>query len=162
MPEWLPLALALAGLSCVVAAAICDLRAFEIPDGLSIALLVLALGYGLLTPGFNWLSHVAAPVGVFAFGLLLFAKGWMGGGDVKLLTAIAAWTGLAGLLPFLVGVSLAGGVLALLLIIARRAVAGRSSPQNLPRMLAADAPLPYAVAILAGVLWWANVAWPIV
>lgn len=158
MPDWLPTALAIAALACVVAAAICDLRAFEIPDELSIALVVLALAYGALTPGFLWLSHLTAPLAVFAVGLLLFARGWMGGGDIKLLVAIAAWTGFQGLLPLFVGISLAGGVLALVLLLARRALAGR---QTIP-LFSSEAPLPYAVAILAGTLWWARLAWPII
>ncbi|WP_439534954.1 prepilin peptidase, partial [Polymorphobacter sp.] len=75
MPDWLPTAVALAALGCVIAAAIEDLRRFEIPDQLSIALVALAIAYGALTPGFDWLSHIAAPLAVFAIGLLLFARG---------------------------------------------------------------------------------------
>jgi prepilin peptidase CpaA len=157
MPDWLPLLLAAAALVCVIIAAAWDVRHFLIPNELSIALVTLALLYGLLTPGFGWLSHILAPLAVFGVGLLLFAKGWMGGGDIKLLTAVSAWTGLKGLLPLLVGISLAGGVLALVLILARRAFAGRPGP----RILAADAPLPYAVAILGGTLWWASLAWQV-
>ncbi|MBB6226603.1 prepilin peptidase CpaA [Polymorphobacter multimanifer] len=152
-----PLLMALAALLCVVVAAGWDMAKFEIPDTVSVLLLVLAAAYGLLTPGFGWLSHLLAPLGFFALGLLLFARGWLGGGDIKLMTALAAWTGLSGLLPLLLGISIAGGVLALVLIIARRVNAGRSGM----RLLAVDAPLPYAVAILAGVLWWASLAWPI-
>ncbi len=152
-----PPVLAAAALGCVVAAAISDLRRFLIPDELSIALLVLALAYGLVTPGFDWVSHIVAPLGFFAIGLVVFARGWMGGGDIKLLTALAAWSGLHGLLPLLVGVALAGGVVALFLLIARRVRAGKPGP----RLFERGAPLPYAVAILGGVLWWATIAWPI-
>lgn len=156
----LPQALAIIALGCLVAAAIADVRAYEIPDGLSIALLATALGYGVLTPGFGWLSHGAAVLLMFGVGLLLFARGWMGGGDVKLLIAIAGWTGLSGLVGQLSGVALAGGALALVLIIARRVLAGRA-PDTLPRMFQPDAPLPYAVAIAAGTGWWASTAWPV-
>ena len=155
----LPTALACVALACLVAAAIADIRAYEIPDGLSITLLVTAIGFGALTPGFHWLSHLAAVVLMFAIGLLLFARGWMGGGDVKLLVAIAGWTGLAGLVGQLTGVALAGGVLALIIIIARRTLAGRP-PESLPKLFQRDAPLPYAVAIAAGTSWWASTAWP--
>lgn len=152
-----PIVLASAALSCVIIAAAWDMVKFEIPDTLSIVLIVLAAIYRLLTPGFNWLSHLLAPIGFFALGLLLFARGWFGGGDIKLITAISAWTGLGGMLPLLLGISLGGGVLALALIVARRINNARSSM----RILAADAPLPYAVAILAGAIWWASIAWPI-
>ncbi len=154
--------LALLALACVLAAAVADMYCFEIPDSLSIALLVTAAGYGLVTPGFGWLSHIAAPLIMFGVGLLLFSRGWMGGGDIKLLVAIAGWTGLSGLPLQLVGVALAGGVLALVLLTVRGGLAraGRGTAQ-LPRMFQKDAPLPYAVAIAAGTCWWAWTFWPV-
>jgi prepilin peptidase CpaA len=156
-----PEVLAIAALACLVAAAIADIRAYEIPDGLSIALLATAIGYGVLTPGFGWLSHGAAVLLMFGIGLLLFARGWMGGGDVKLLVAVAGWTGLSGLVGQLTAVALAGGMLALVLIIARRGFAGRPA-ETLPKLFRPDAPLPYAIAIAAGTGWWAQTAWPII
>jgi prepilin peptidase CpaA len=156
------LGLALAALACLVAAAIADMRTFEIPNGLSIALLATAVGYGLVTPGFGWLSHGAAVMVMFGLGLLLFSRGWMGGGDIKLLVALAGWTGLPGLPMQLAFVGIAGGGLALVLIIARRGLpaAGLASA-TLPRMFQGDAPLPYAVAILAGAAWWGRMNWPL-
>lgn len=149
-------------LACLVAAAIADMRTFEIPDALSIALLATAVGYGLVTPGFAWLWHGAAVIVMFGLGLLLFSRGWMGGGDIKLLVALAGWTTLQGLPLQLAFVAIAGGGLALVLIIARRglAAAGRA-PESVPKMFRNDAPLPYAVAILAGALWWARLALPL-
>jgi prepilin peptidase CpaA len=156
------IAMALAALVCVLAAAVADMRRFEIPDGLSIALLVTAAGYGFFTPGFGWISHIAAPLIMFGIGLLMFSRGWMGGGDIKLLIAIAAWTGLSGLPLQLVGVALAGGGLALVLIVVRAGLArnGRDTA-HMPRLFQADAPLPYAVAIAAGTIWWAWSVWPV-
>ena len=152
--------LALVALACVLAAAGFDLRRYEIPDGLSVALLVTAAGFGLLTPGFSWVSHLVAPLIMFGLGLAAFHFGWFGGGDVKLLVGISAWTGLGTLLPLgglpmlLVMVSVAGGGLVLLLIIGRRLAAGTAAEQ-LPPMLRPGGPVPYAVAIAAGTLWWA-------
>lgn len=157
----LPELLVLGALLCLVVGAGFDLARFEIPDTLSILLLAGALLYGLLTPGFAWGSHALAVLALFAVGLLLFALGWMGGGDVKLLTAFAAWTGLSGLPLFLTGVALAGGALALLLLLARSGLklAGRAA-QDMPRLFRPGAPLPYAVAIAAGGLFWAWRSWP--
>jgi len=149
--------LAIVALACLIAAAIADVRSYEIPDGLSITLLVTAVGFGAATPGFAWISHLAAVLLMFGIGLFVFARGWMGGGDVKLLVAIAGWTGLAGLVGQLTAVALAGGVLALVLIIARRAFAARS-PESLPELFRTGAPLPYAIAIAAGTGWWAYTA----
>jgi prepilin peptidase CpaA len=158
----LPLILALIAFACLVGAAIFDVATFEIPDTLSIVLLATALGYGGLTPGFDWLSHGLALLLMFGIGLLLFSRGWMGGGDIKIMVAVAAWTGLEGLPLQLAYVAIAGGGLALVLIIVRRglAAAGRA-PDTLPKLFQMDAPLPYAVAILIGTTWWAALNWPI-
>lgn len=152
-----PLVLAALALVCAVLAAGFDVMKFEIPDEISIALVVMAAAYGLMTPGFGWLSHAAAPVIVFGVGLFIFSRGWMGGGDIKLLTALSAWTGLAGLPLLLVGTALAGGVLSLTLLIARRFNADAHGP----RLIHPGAPLPYAVAILGGAGYFAMRVWPI-
>jgi Flp pilus assembly protein protease CpaA len=86
----------------------------------------------------------------------------MGGGDIKLLVATAMWTGLKGLPAFLVGVSLAGGLLALLLL-GSRALAGAAgrTPDALPGPLRPGAPMPYALAIAGGAFWWAARSLPL-
>lgn len=152
--------LALVALACVVAAAVADVATFEIPDTLSIVPIVAAVGYGVATPGFGWLSHSAAALLFFGLGLFIFTRGWMGGGDIKLLTAVAAWTGLVGLVPMLLATAIAGGALTLLLIALRKAVAAAGAAHP-PRLFASDGPIPYAVAIAAGTCWWAWRAWPI-
>ena len=149
--------LALLALACVVAAAVFDVVRMEIPDTLSIVILIAGLVFGALTPGFGWLSHLAAPALVFAFGLLAFARGWLGGGDVKVLTATAVWTGLGGLLPQWTVMAMAGGVLVLTLTAVRAGLAGRDAA-SLPEMARPGAKYPYAVAIAAGTLWWAWLA----
>ena len=131
-------------LTGVVAAAAIDVVRYEIPDAISIAVVVLAVPFGLATPGFDWLPHIAAPVAMFGFGLLAFSRGWLGGGDVKLMSALAAWSGLGGLPLMFVAISLSGGALALVYAAGRR-IAGHGT---------ATTRLPYAVAIAAGTLWW--------
>jgi prepilin peptidase CpaA len=156
------LALALCALACVVAAAAFDLASFEIPDSLSIALVITAIGYGLAVPDFGWISHIAAPLIVFGIGLFIFSRGWLGGGDVKLMSGIAAWTGLEGLLPQLVVTSVAGGVLVLVLMGIRRGLATAGmEPDGMHKLFRSDGPIPYAVAIAAGTARWAWQAWPI-
>lgn len=150
-------------LLCLLAAAIADMRRFEIPDSLSIALIVLAVLFGFAQPDFPWLSHGGALLLMFGLGALLFSLGWMGGGDVKVLTGTAAWVGLQGLLLQLAGVAIAGGLLALVLLLVR--AGGRVAdvpPERMPRMFQDGAPLPYAVAIAGGTIWWAWRSWPLV
>lgn len=144
-------AVALGALVIVIGAAVFDAVRLEIPDGASLGVLALALVFGLLVPHFSWGSHLTAPLLTFVIGLLMFSRGWLGGGDVKLLTAIAAWTGLADLAVLVTAVSLAGGILALGLLLTRRMLAAEaSSPDADSRAVA----VPYAIAIAIGTLWW--------
>lgn len=133
-------------------AALIDAVRFEIPNRTSLGILALALVFGALDPHFDWWSHLAALLAMFSFGLLAFSRNWLGGGDVKLMTAIAAWTGLPGLPMMFIATSIAGGVLALAMLVVRRSnmfggclgvVAARPA-----------APVPYAIAIASGTLWW--------
>jgi prepilin peptidase CpaA len=99
---------------------------------------------------------------MFAVGLGLFAAGWMGGGDIKLLVATAFWTGLHGLPHFLLGVSLAGGALAMLLLGSRAALKSAGVEMDrMPGPLRPGAPMPYAIAIAGGAFWWAAIRWPL-
>ncbi len=153
--------MALLAIGCVLVAAAFDLWRYDIPDLLSVGLLVTALVHGFATPGFDWLSHLAAPLLMFGIGLALFHFGWFGGGDVKLLIGLAAWSGLGGFLPLaglpllLTLVSFTGAGLAAVLLVGRR-LAGGVDPDRLPPMLRRGGPVPYAVAIAAGTLWWAQ------
>lgn len=145
----------------LIAAAVYDVVRFEIPDMLSVIILVTALGHGAMTPGFHWPSHLAAIMIMFIIGLLVFWLNAMGGADIKLLVAIAGWTGLGGLAQQLTAVVIAGGLLALVLILVRAVAAQRAAPEHLPRIARKGAPLPYAVAIAVGTGWWANGNWSV-
>lgn len=144
---------AASALAAVCIAAVVDVVRFEIPDSCSLAVLILAGVFGLLTPGFVWWSHIAAPGLMFAFGLLAFSRGWLGGGDIKLLTAIAAWTGLSGLPLMFVATSVAGGVMTLGLMLLRFTLTSVGTSVTIGP-LRPGAPIPYAVAIAVGTVWW--------
>ena len=104
----------------VLASAGFDLRTFEIPDTITVLIIIGAVLFGLGTPGFDWASHAAAGGAFFAFGLLAFARGWLGGGDVKVMTGCACWATLGTLAAQVVLIAIAGGVLALVLMLLRR------------------------------------------
>jgi prepilin peptidase CpaA len=99
-------------------AAISDCLNFKIPN--SIPVILVLLFFIALLP-LNWglsqfLSNLAAAAGTLALCFLLFLRGYIGGGDAKLLTAISLWTGVESLSTFIFFTTLSGGGIALLLI----------------------------------------------
>jgi Flp pilus assembly protein protease CpaA len=103
---WVPLGL------LAVAAAL-DVRQREIPDGISIALLVWAVAATALGwSGHGWLVMAFGLVIGLGIGALLFSLGGFGGGDVKVLAGLGATLGARDLFAALFYVALAGGVLA--------------------------------------------------
>lgn len=146
------LVMQVAALGCVAAGAVDDVRSFEIADRWSIAVVVLFAAFVAIgnAPAAWWL-HAAAGMTMFAVGAGLFARGWLGGGDVKLLAACAVWTGFAGLPWLLGGTAVVGGGLAILAVAGRRLSLQPSYPSFQP-----DGPLPYAVAILGGAIVFAT------
>ncbi len=85
------------------------------------------------------LGVAAAVFGLFA---IAFYIGMMGGGDVKLAAALALWFTPHGTLSFIVIMSLAGGLLTLI-------VAGL----HMKRGKEGRPEVPYGIAIAAGAMW---------
>jgi prepilin peptidase CpaA len=134
------LLLALAAM-LVVAAAI-DVRTYTISNGLNLAVALLAPLYWLsislpLWPGVG----IQLASGAVVFGLLAaaFYAGMMGGGDVKLAAALALWFSPQSTIKFLVLMSLAGGVLTLVVMGLHRWKRREGRPE-----------IPYGVAIAFG------------
>lgn len=88
--------------------------------------------------------------GVLGLGTLLFVRGWMGGGDVKLLAASALWFDLGQGWKMLVAVAIAGGLEALAVMLLRLLPWPESIRAKLA-VLRRGEELPYGVAIAAGV-----------
>lgn len=130
-----------------------DLWRLEIEDWLSggvalSALLALAIA-GPTTGLWQNLLLFALVLGI---GTLLFARGWMGGGDVKLLAACALWFDLSQGWKMLVAVAIAGGLESVIIMLLRLL----PWSENLRRRIAwlqRDEALPYGVAIAAGMVW---------
>jgi prepilin peptidase CpaA len=95
-------------------AAISDATRLRIPNTVPVALLVLYPLY-LVSSGdtMQGLPALGVAAIVFALGFVFFARGWMGGGDVKLLSVGALWAGPHLIGDFLIVASLVGGVQAL-------------------------------------------------
>ena len=141
----------------LVVAAVIDVRTFTISNGLNATVALLAPVYwwsiGLpLWP--DAAIHVAVAIAVFLVLAVTFYIGMMGGGDVKLAAAIALWFSPATTLKFLVIMSLAGGLLTLLVMAIHKKRGNPRPAAELPDGAPAAKPeVPYGVAIAAGALW---------
>ncbi|MFO0997842.1 MAG: prepilin peptidase [Alphaproteobacteria bacterium] len=138
----------------LLAAAAFDVWRFEIPNSISVALVLAFVGVALAGPAtVDWASHGGAAALVFVVGLVLFRFGIAGGGDVKLMAAIALWAGLPLLPIYLVGVALFGGLLSLALLSVRAVVRAPALARCVPARVAGwpiitnRQYIPYAVAI---------------
>src|SRR5215475_1441961 len=99
---------AIAGFSVLMAiAAFEDFRRFVIPNLLTAAICLLWQFYFAANPSLSTaLWSLGCAGAVFVVGAVLFARGYLGGGDVKLLSAAALWAGPGGTpgLLFLTGI----------------------------------------------------------
>ncbi|MBA4274195.1 MAG: pilus assembly protein CpaA [Alphaproteobacteria bacterium] len=134
-----------------------DARHYLIPNWLNLA--IMAAYPLLLITGWPepWWGGLAAFAVMLGCGMVLFFLGIMGGGDVKLLAVSMLWTGWTEVsLHFLIYTALAGGVLALLVTIARRLVVPmviRFSPtRSIARIFRRGEPIPYGLAIAGAFL----------
>ena len=143
----------------VLAAAVSDLVSYRIPNVLVLALIGAFIVWGAIHyKETAWLSHFGAAFLCLVGGFTLYQFGQMGAGDVKLLTAVALWTGLSGLIPLLLFMSLSG-LFALPLILLARAFVARAQANNrwkpewpVPRVLTKKQGVPYGVAIALGAI----------
>lgn len=112
-------AFALAAFAAVMAAAAFeDLRRLVIPNLLPITLCALWPVYFAAAPSlYGAVAAIGCAVLVFVGGAVLFARGYLGGGDVKLLAAATLWAGPGGTPALLVLTAVLGGVLALFLLL---------------------------------------------
>jgi prepilin peptidase CpaA len=137
----------------LIVAAIIDVRTFTISNGLNLTVALLAPLYwwsiGLpLWP--DAAIQVAVACGVFAVLAATFYMGMMGGGDVKLAAALALWFRPFTTLKILVIMSLAGGLLTLIVLALHKKREKSPIPGDSP---AVKPEVPYGVAIAIGALW---------
>ena len=142
----------------MVAAAVEDFRRLVIPNVLPIILCALwPLSFAAAPSLYGALAAIGCAAAVFLVGAILFARGYIGGGDVKLLSAATLWAGPAGTPALLTLTAVLGGALALFLLmpfgmqiaVAARGMLGQPSVAT-ERGLAM--PVPYGVAIAGAAL----------
>ena len=102
----------------VIYGAICDVRTYTIPNGVSYGLVGLFVVFGTLvwlnTPFMPRMGFYVTPIvfnvayglAVFLFFIVFWKLGWVGGGDVKFVSAISLFMGLEHILPFVILLSL--------------------------------------------------------
>jgi prepilin peptidase CpaA len=155
-----PQAIAVTAFGVVMAAAaIEDFRRLVIPNLLPIMLVALwPVYFAAVGPSlYGALAAIGCALAVFIGGAVLFAWGYLGGGDVKLLSAATLWAGPAGTPELLMLTGVLGGALALFLLMpfgmqiaaAARGMLGQP-PIAAKRGLAM--PVPYGVAIAGAAL----------
>lgn len=128
----------------LIIAAVTDLRARIISNRLNIAIAVLAPVYWMACGLPAWPDmavQFVVGLGVFALFTALFAMGVMGGGDVKLLGAIALWFPWSQLPSMLMIMAIIGGVVTLATVAHHKWKARLGPPE-----------VPYGVAISAAAL----------
>ncbi len=86
--------------------------------------------------------HIAIAVVAFAAFTAMFAIGAMGGGDVKLITALALWFPLVPFVTLLTTMAIVGGVLTVVMVVRQQRLKLDGRPE-----------VPYGIAIAAGGLW---------
>jgi prepilin peptidase CpaA len=110
----------------------------------------------LVGPAIGFWQNLVLFALVLVVGTFMFGRGWMGGGDIKLLAASALWFDLANGWKLMVAIALAGGLEALIVIGLRRLIRADSiRPRVL--LLRRGEGIPYGVAIALGVAsmgWW--------
>jgi prepilin peptidase CpaA len=142
--------------AAVIVAAMRDVTSFTIPNWISFAAILAFFPAAMVAHMPLGALEISAAAGGLALvgGILMFALGWIGGGDAKLFAACALWVGWPAILPFLIWTSLAGGALALALLWSRKLVATMPSmgPPWFGRLMQAGGDVPYGLAIATGAL----------
>lgn len=152
MSEFIPLIFA----ALMLMAAWDDATKFKISNVFPAAL-VLLWPVMLITTGAGWqdaLIGLGVGLTTLLICMALWAPGWIGGGDGKLIAATALWFSWPDVLSFLGVVVLAGGVLSLSLVMLRKAAPafGLIGDRVSGTALEEGAAAPYAIAIAAGAL----------
>lgn len=128
----------------LLTAVVTDLRARIIANSLNLAIALLAPAFWWangLSPWPDMALQLGLGIAVLAVFAALFAVGAMGGGDVKLLGALALWLPFGALLKTLILMALIGGVLTIGYVAAYRLRNRKANPE-----------IPYGVAIAGAAL----------
>lgn len=122
-----------------------DLKTRTISNELNAAIALMAIAFWWVAGEALWPDvaiRIGVALGVFVLFAALFVLKMMGGGDVKMIAALALWLPFKALLTMLTVMALAGGVITLIILISQRWRPNADRPE-----------IPYGVAIAIGGLW---------
>lgn len=141
----------------VITAALRDVVSYTIPNWISLALVagfvLAAPALGLPLGAFG--QHLAIGALGLVLGMIMFALGWIGGGDAKLFAAAALWLGWPAAAVYAAVTGLAGGALAQGLLTLRSAYFRPyvvTGPAWFCRLAEPGENVPYGLAIAVGAL----------
>jgi len=136
-----------AAVTALIWAAVSDIRHYIIPNR---TVAIVGAAFVLFACSMPWSFAIGGAVAgliVFSVAVTFFARGWMGGGDAKLMTAVALWAGSSYLSTFALVTSLAGAALGLVML----TPAWRLMPAPSAEALGlARQPMPFGLPIAAG------------
>ena len=160
--NWIVLAASFLEILLLLYVAMIDIATRLIRNEICLALALLGIARQFASQMHVTESMVAATI-LLLLLILIYERGWIGGGDVKLLVALAIGLPLMGVIQLLTVTAMAGGVLALVHLMMRLLPNPKLAPagSSLARRVYAverwrnlrHAPLPYGVAIACGGIW---------
>ena len=130
-----------------------DATTMTIPNWISV---MLFLSFLIVAPFVldSWLvfgQHMAVGTSVFLFGFFMFAMGWLGGGDAKLMAASAFWWQWPDLLFYVVWVTISGGIIAGLILWGRKFIPSQVLATDwMHKMVKTQDDMPYGLALAFG------------
>jgi Flp pilus assembly protein protease CpaA len=159
---WIAPAIAALQILLLIHVAVIDIATRLIHNGTCLTLALLGIISQFAGPAHIVESLVAATI-LFVLLLVVYARGWMGGGDVKLMAALAIGLPLTGIVTLLTVTALSGAVLSAAHLMMRSLPHPATAPAGssvLRRVYTVErwrhvrrAPLPYGAAIACGGIW---------
>jgi len=122
-----------------------DIKTRTISNELNAAIALLAIAFWWIAGEALWpdvVLRIGVALIIFAIFAGLFMLRMMGGGDVKMIGALALWLPFNALMTMLTVMALAGGVITVVLMVRQRWRPNAEKPE-----------VPYGVAIAIGGLW---------
>src|SRR5262245_48405560 len=101
---------------CVSYALVSDVLYLKIPNWVSgLLFVVFFLYFATFGSNIDLLGHLKITFIIFIMSFVFYYLKWLGGGDVKLLTALSLWMGPVNIFAFILLMSVFGSLLALLI-----------------------------------------------